>query len=116
MKERDSKSLYSVEQILEELLKQLISDSIGQYPTNVSCAFVNNSNLAILIENVRTPLEDFLSRYCSPEMLKKYRDGLDHALGKRVYRLVETTIDCPVEQVSMSHQTDTRWMVIYVLQ
>lgn len=105
-----------MEQVLEVRLKELIGDSIGQYPTDVSCAFLDSSNLAVLIEDVRTPLESFLSRHCRPETLKKYRAGLELALGERVYRLVEEAVGCPVEQVSMSHQTETRWMGIYALR
>lgn len=93
----------------------LINDAIGQYPTDISCTFTGKSDLAILIENVRTPLEVFLSQYCQPETVQAYREGLKCAIGLSVQKLVEETINRPTEKVSINRQTETRWMGIFTL-
>ena len=104
-----------MEQALEKKLATLVCDAIGKYPTEVSCTFVGRSDLAILIEDIKTPVEEFLDHYSSPKTLKRYRRGIERAIGNRVQQLVEETVERPIEQVSMSRQTETRWMGIFIL-
>lgn len=115
MKNSNHKGPSAVEQVLEREIQTLVDQAIGQPSTDVSCMFISKSDLAVLIENVDTPLESFLGKYCRPETLQAYRGGLEHALGKRVRRIIENTINCPIHQVSMSRQTETRWMGIFAL-
>lgn len=105
----------SIERILEEEIATLVFDAIGQYPMDVSCTFISKSDLAVLIENVRTPLEDFLNRSCRPEVVQKYRQGVEHAMGQRVHRLIEKVIDCQIDRVSITRKTETRWMGIFAI-
>ena len=93
----------------------LVNDAIGQYPTDISCKFIGRSDLAILIENIKTPLEVFLSYYCQPEIVQAYRKGLECAIGIRVQKLVEETVNRPTEKISIRRQTETRWMGIFAL-
>ena len=115
MKKREPKNLVSLEHVLEKELPVLINDAIGQQPTDVSCKFIGKSDIAILIENVRTPLEIFLSHYCQPEIVQDYRTGLEYAIGIRVKKLVEKTVGKPIDKFSISRQTETRWMGIFAL-
>lgn len=105
----------SVERVLEKEIALLVFDAIGQYPMDVSCTFISESDLAILIESVKTPLEDFLNCSCRPEVVQKYRQGVEFAMGKRVHRLVEKVINRQVNQVSITRKTDTRWMGIFAI-
>lgn len=114
-KENLKTDLASVEKLLEEEIATLVFDAIGQHPMDVSCTFIGKSDLAILIENVRTPLEDFLSRSCQPEVVQKYRHGMEYAMGKRIHRLIEKVIDCRIAQVSITQKNETRWMGIFAI-
>lgn len=115
MGKQDLTPLASIEQTLEGEIRLLIYDAVGQYPTDVSCTFIGKSELAILIEDIKTPLEEFLALHCQSKTLQKYHKGIEYAVGKRVQRLIEATVSRPIEQVSMSRKTETRWMGIFIL-
>ena len=115
MKRKDLTGLDAIEQAIESELKELIQDAIGHCPADVSCTFVGQSDLAILIEGVSTPLDSFLQCYCPSEVVSQYRKGLQLAIGNRVQRLIEQTIERPIDSVSVSRPTATRWMGIFVL-
>ncbi|MEM9803725.1 MAG: Na-translocating system protein MpsC family protein [Cyanobacteria bacterium P01_D01_bin.56] len=115
MKKRDLKRQPSVEKFLEKEIETLVGNALGQCPTDVSCVFISSSDLVVLVDNVKTPLEDFLTLHCQPAVLQNYRRGLKVAIGKKVQKLVETTIEQPIGQISMSRQTETRWMGIFSL-
>lgn len=115
MKRRDLIGLEVVEQAIENGLKELIQDSIGRCPANVSCTFIGKSDLAILIEDVETPLDSFLQCHCPSETVQQYRKGLQLAIGNRVQKLLEQTIERPIGKVSVSCPTETRWMGVFVL-
>lgn len=115
MTKEDSKKLSSVTPTLETEITTLIFDAIGQYPTSVSCMFNDESTLTILIENIKTPLEEFLSCHCQSGIVQEYADGIQHAIERRVRRLIEKILNQPMDQASMSCKTETRWMGIFVL-
>lgn len=115
MREENLTNVVSVERILEKEIAALVCDAIGQYPIDVSCTFISKSDLAILIENVKTPLEDFLHQSCRPEVVQRYRQGIERAMGHRVHRLVEKIVDRQVDQVSITRKTETRWMGIFAI-
>ena len=104
-----------IEKILEDRIRLLVDEAIGQSPIDVSCKFIGRSELAVLVDNVRTPLEEFLLHHCEPETVQEYQKGIEYAMGRRIKSLVESAIDQPIEQVSMSRKTETRWMGIFVL-
>ena len=113
MKKRVSKSQASVELLLEKEIETLVNDALGQSSADVSCTFIGQSDLAILIENIKTPLEEFLQLHGHSKILRRYRRGLEIAISRRVQKLVEETIEQPTRQVSMRRQTETRWMGIF---
>lgn len=100
---------------LEEDLEQLVYQAIGQYPTDVTCTFIGKSDLAILIENIETPLEKFLLQQGRVETAQDYRRGLHRAIGQRVRQLVEKRIDRPVGEVLTDRQTKASWMGMFFL-
>ncbi|MEO0348446.1 MAG: Na-translocating system protein MpsC family protein [Cyanobacteria bacterium P01_A01_bin.15] len=100
---------------LEEDLEQLVYQAIGQYPTDVTCTFIGKSDLAVLIENIETPLEKFLLQQGRVETARDYRRGLHRAIGQRVRQLVEEKIDRSVGEVLTDRQTKTSWMGMFFL-
>ena len=114
MREANLNSATSIEQILEREIRVLMYDAIGQEPTDVDCQFISRSDLAILIENVRTPLEDFLDSSCEPDAVKRYRKGIEIAISRKVQRLVEKTMERPIDRPSVTRKTETGWMGIFV--
>lgn len=105
----------SVEKVLEREIATLVYDSIGQCPADVSCTFIGTSDLAVLIDNVRTPLEEFLCRSCQPDMVRRYRQGMERAMGKRVHQLIERVVARQIDQVSISHKSGAKWMGIFTI-
>ena len=114
MEKANFKEAVSVEQILEQEIKSLMYDAIGQDPADVNCRFISKSDLAILIENVRTPLEDFLDSSCGPDVVYRYRKGMEIAIGQKIQRLVEGTMQRPIDHLSVTRKTETGWMGIFV--
>lgn len=115
MTKGDLKEISSVEQTLETEIGALIFNAIGQCPSNVSCTFTDKFTLTVLIDNVKTPLEEFLICHCRSETVQNYAHGIESAIERRVRRLIEETVNQSIDQVSMSCKTETRWMGVFVL-
>ncbi|MBE9069802.1 DUF2294 family protein [Leptolyngbya cf. ectocarpi LEGE 11479] len=102
-------------ELLESELEALIYQSIGQYPVDVTCSFIGETDLAVLIEDINTPLEAFLVRYCPSELVDSYRQGLHRAIAKRVQRLIEQRVNRSVDEVLTNRQTGKSWMGMFFL-
>lgn len=115
MKEIDKNDTLAQKELLENELGALIYQSIGQYPIEVTCSFIGKTDLAVLIENIDTPLEAFLVQYCPADLVNSYRQGLHRAIGRRVQRLIEKRINRSVDEVLTNRQTGKSWMGMFFL-
>lgn len=115
MNETNESRVTAQKESLENELEALIYQSIGQHPTEVTCSFIGKTDLAVLIEDINTPLEAFLVQYCPSDLVNSYRQGVHRAIGKRVQRLIEQKVNRSVDEVLTDRQTGKSWMGMFFL-
>lgn len=112
---RNPKSQSSrTEALLEDELCCLTQRAIGQRPKSVSCKFLNRFDLLIAIEGIETLPESLLRQQGRSLLAQHFRKSLNKALSQRIGHLVEQTTQRSVNHISISRQTDTEWLSLFV--
>ena len=115
MKRVQLKNKRLIEQLLEKELDKLIQKAIGQTPTEITCTFVSRSELTVVIKGVDTPAEQLLLENGKEKTAQRLRGSMHQIIAAQVCDLVEQVCNLRVSDVSVSRQTHTSWLGIFII-
>ncbi len=86
------------ERALGQRLQALYRDRTGQRPEKVTCQFFDEK-LAIVLEQILTPAEQFLIQSNHQDLAKQFRSTLESTLRPEIIALIEELAEAPVLNV-----------------
>ncbi len=95
-----------LERTLTQRLQGMYREKVGKHPKKIICQFFDK-RLAIVLEEVSTPSEQFLIESAQDDMAKEFRSSLDEALRPQLIALIEEVVATNVESLMFDTDLET---------
>jgi uncharacterized protein YbcI len=103
-----------LERTLAQRLQGMYREKVGKPPKKIMCQFFDK-RLAIVLEEVATPSEQFLIENDQDDVAKAFRSNLDEALRPQLIALIEEVVATHVEALMFDTDLETGFSGVTVV-